>query len=74
MILSTRTRKDNNGLDPSLAVAIKEELAKSESSWRMTGHPLVFVGTTSEVERVPTRILDCFKHVVEFEVWRHVPI
>jgi peroxin-6 len=58
-------------LDSSILTVLQQELAKSESYWRTTDHPLVIVGTTSETQRVPSGILGCFKHVIDFEVPRH---
>jgi peroxin-6 len=64
-------RKEDIGLDSSIVTALTEELAKSESNWRMTGYPLVIMGTTSETDRVPSGILGCFTHIVDFEVPHH---
>lgn len=37
----------------------------------MTGHPLVIVGTTSEIVHVPSGILGYFKHVIDCKVSRY---
>ncbi len=47
---------------------ITDELAKLHSAWRVTGYPLVVVGTTSDSNRVDNSVLNGFKHVIKVEV------
>lgn len=60
--------KEDMGLDSSIATVLREEFAELHSNWKMTGHPLIIMATTSDNERVPTTILDCFKYIIDFEV------
>ncbi len=41
-------------------------------SWKETGFPVLLFGTTSEPEKIPQGVLNCFKHEVQFEVSRSV--
>lgn len=72
LFIITITRKlPDVSLDSSIITVLKQELAKSENNWGITGHPLVIVGTTSKIMQVPSGILPCFKHVIDCEVPRH---
>ena len=55
-------------LDPAIVNVIKELFQDLYGSWRLTGYPILVFGTTTEPGRVPTSLLSCFKHEVEFEV------
>lgn len=50
-----------------MAEALRECIAGLQPSWNLTGFPVVLVGTTDSHERVPPKILSCFKHEVVFE-------
>jgi peroxin-6 len=54
--------------DPAIVNVIKELFQDLYGSWRLTGYPILVFGTTTEPSRVPTSLLSCFKHEVEFEV------
>jgi peroxin-6 len=54
--------------DPAIVNVIKELFQYLYGSWRLTGYPILVFGTTTEPSGVPTSLLSCFKHEVEFEV------
>ena len=47
---------------------LKDLLADFAGSWRLSGYPILVFGTTAEPGRVPSGLLNCFKHEVEFNV------
>jgi hypothetical protein len=60
----------NDGVVSELVIAatLHDCINGLNESWKLTGYPVVVVGTTSESERVPKSILSSFKHEVSFEV------
>ena len=47
---------------------LKDLLADFAGSWRLSGYPILVFGTTAEPGRVPSGLLNGFKHEVEFNV------
>lgn len=63
---------DNNFFfaEPAIVGVLKEALDNIQNGWRLTGYPVIVLGTTSESGRVPANLLSCFKQEVAFEVSR----
>ncbi|KAM5535554.1 hypothetical protein V8D89_010721 [Ganoderma adspersum] len=61
------TQAQEPGKEPAVAEALRDCIASLQPSWNLTGFPVVLVGTTDSHERVPPKILSCFKHEVVFE-------
>ena len=59
---------DLNIPEPAGAEALRDCIAGLQPSWNLTGFPVLLFGTTDSHERVPSKILSCFKHEVVFEV------
>ncbi|KAI0648219.1 AAA-domain-containing protein [Trametes meyenii] len=55
------------GKEPAVAEALRDCIANLQASWNLTGFPVLLFGTTDSHERVPPKILSCFKHEVLFE-------
>ncbi|TFK55323.1 AAA-domain-containing protein [Heliocybe sulcata] len=53
--------------DTPLSSALRECISEMHEKWRATGHPVLVYGTTGNADRVPTSLLACFKHEVDFE-------
>ncbi|KAG6845032.1 hypothetical protein H0H87_001369 [Tephrocybe sp. NHM501043] len=64
---SQSTQAPEPGKEPAIANALKECIADAQDDWKMTGYPVVILGTTSQPSRVPSSILTSFKHEVLFE-------
>jgi len=47
---------------------MREVLDDLQANWKMSGYPVVVIGTTSENARVPAGILGCFKQEINIEV------
>ncbi|KAI0668555.1 AAA-domain-containing protein [Trametes maxima] len=55
------------GKEPAVAEALRDCIATLQASWNLTGFPVLLFGTTDSHERVPPKILSCFKHEILFE-------
>ena len=53
--------------EPAVAEALRDCIAGLQPSWNLTGYPVILFGTTDSHERVPPKVLSCFKHEVVFE-------
>ncbi|KXN87722.1 Peroxisomal biogenesis factor 6 [Leucoagaricus sp. SymC.cos] len=65
--LAQTTQPLGAGKEPAIVNALKEYIRESAQSWKITGFPVVVLATSNDTSRVPTSILSCFKHEVEFE-------
>ena len=54
--------------EPRIALVLQECLDGLLQPWRLTGHPLVVVGTTSTAQECSPGLLGCFKHEISIEV------
>ncbi|CDO74862.1 hypothetical protein BN946_scf185004.g12 [Trametes cinnabarina] len=65
--------QSTQGLEPGKAVAevLRDCIAELQSSWNLTGFPVLLFGTTDSHERVPPKILGCFKHEAPGEAERY---
>lgn len=55
-------------IEPAIAEVLRDCIAGLQPSWNLTGFPVLLLGTTDSHDRVPPKILSCFKHEVLFEV------
>ncbi|VDB88628.1 unnamed protein product [Peniophora sp. CBMAI 1063] len=60
------TQAPEPGNEPAIVNVLKDLLADFAGSWRLSGYPILVFGTTAEHGRVPSGLLNCFKHEVEF--------
>ncbi|RDX45475.1 AAA-domain-containing protein [Lentinus brumalis] len=61
------TQSQEPGKEPAIAEALRDCIAGLQPSWNLTGFPVLLFGTTDSHDRVPPKILSCFKHEVVFE-------
>ncbi|TBU46999.1 AAA-domain-containing protein [Dichomitus squalens] len=61
------TQGQEPGKEPAIAEALRDCIAGLQPSWNLTGFPVILFGTTDSHERVPPKVLSCFKHEVVFE-------
>jgi peroxin-6 len=65
-------------LEPALLNVLRDCIGDCKTSWRVTGFPVVTIGTCSEFGQLPVAIKSCFSHEVVFEASRpaslHVPV
>lgn len=55
--------------EPVIANVLGECLSDIQTGWKLTGYPVVVLGTTSESGRVPGTLLSCFKQEINIEVF-----
>ncbi|KAH0584181.1 hypothetical protein H2248_009739 [Termitomyces sp. 'cryptogamus'] len=65
--LAQTTQALEPGKEPPIANVIKECIAGAQEDWKITGYPVVVLGTTSQPSRVPPNIISSFKHEIPFE-------
>ncbi|KAG6861902.1 hypothetical protein C0995_010608 [Termitomyces sp. Mi166 len=53
--------------EPAIVNALKECIADAQEDWKITGYPVVILGTTSQSSQVPPNIISSFKHEISFE-------
>ncbi|KAH9951413.1 AAA-domain-containing protein [Amylocystis lapponica] len=56
------------GKEPAITDALQECITSLQQTWSLTGFPVLVFASTSTADRVPSRILSCFKHEITFEV------
>jgi len=55
-------------LEPPLTNALKECIGDLQTSWKLSGFPVIVVGTATDPSQVPPPILAQFKHEISLEV------
>ncbi|KAF9451245.1 AAA-domain-containing protein [Macrolepiota fuliginosa MF-IS2] len=63
--LAQTTQPLEAGKNPAIVNALRDCIAESIQSWKISGFPVIITGTTSDTSRVPLSILSCFKHEIE---------
>ncbi|RPD65775.1 AAA-domain-containing protein [Lentinus tigrinus ALCF2SS1-7] len=61
------TQNQEPGKEPAIAEALRDCINDLQPSWNLTGFPVLLFGTTDNHDRVPPKVLSCFKHEVIFE-------
>ncbi|RUS17939.1 P-loop containing nucleoside triphosphate hydrolase protein [Endogone sp. FLAS-F59071] len=51
--------------EPVIATVLRDLFNDLLESHRRTGHPIMVVATTGDIERLPTSVLGCFRHEVQ---------
>ncbi|KDR81364.1 hypothetical protein GALMADRAFT_239217 [Galerina marginata CBS 339.88] len=64
---SQTTQAAEPGKEPAVVNVLREVLGDIQSSWKLTGYPVIVLATTSESGRVPPGLLSCFKREVNLE-------
>lgn len=62
--------------EPTVASTLQECLKVAQEARANTGFPLILVGTTSDVEKIPLSVIGLFKEEVAIEVrqiWLSTP-
>lgn len=62
------TQAAEPGKEPAIVNVLRESLSNMQTSWRLSGYPVIVLGTTSESGRVPASLLSCFKQEIVLEV------
>ncbi|KAH9483816.1 Peroxisomal biogenesis factor 6 [Psilocybe cubensis] len=65
--LSQTTQAPEPGKEPVIANVLAECLNDIQNGWKLTGYPVIVLGTTSESGRVPKSLQSCFKQEINIE-------
>ncbi|KAG6813100.1 hypothetical protein H0H92_013954 [Tricholoma furcatifolium] len=65
--LAQTTQALEPGKEPAIAKALHECILSAQEEWKITGYPVVILGTTSQPGQVPPNVLSLFKHEISFE-------
>ncbi|KAH9924001.1 AAA-domain-containing protein [Epithele typhae] len=61
------TQGQEPGKEPAVAETLRDCIAGLQPSWTLTGFPVLLFGATDNPDRVPPKVMSCFKHEVAFE-------
>ncbi|EIN07593.1 AAA-domain-containing protein [Punctularia strigosozonata HHB-11173 SS5] len=65
--LAQTTQAQDAGKDPTITAALNDCIDSLNETWKLTGYPVVVVGTTSNPNMVATHLMSCFKHEISME-------
>ncbi|KAF9557670.1 AAA-domain-containing protein [Agrocybe pediades] len=65
--LCQTTQATEPGKEFVIANVLRECLEGIQAGWRLTGYPVIVMGTIRDSSRVPANLLGCFKHEIAFE-------
>lgn len=50
-----------------MTTVLRECFASARQGWKSTGHPVIILGTTCDIEKIPTGVLGAFKEEINIE-------
>ncbi|BGP35154.1 peroxisomal assembly protein [Rhodotorula toruloides] len=62
--LARKSQAMETGQEPPMTTALRDCFATIRDGWKASGHPVVVVATTTDVEKVPTGVLGLFKEEI----------
>lgn len=51
-----------------MSTILRECFATARSGWKASGFPIIIIGTTCDVDKIPTGVLGAFKEEISYEV------
>ena len=57
-------------VEPAMSTILRECFATARQGWKSSGFPIIVVGTTCDVDKIPTGVLGAFKEEISYEVSR----
>ncbi|CAG8465584.1 12000_t:CDS:10 [Ambispora gerdemannii] len=55
------------GQEPTVSVTLQDCFKQLVGSFKRIGHPVLVIGTTSDIEKIPASVIGCFRHQISFE-------
>ncbi|CAG8491490.1 5717_t:CDS:10 [Ambispora leptoticha] len=55
------------GQEPTVSVTLQDCFKQLVESFKKIGHPVLVIGTTSDIEKIPASVIGCFRHQILFE-------
>lgn len=65
--LARKSQAVETGQESTISAALQQCLQTAQESWKLSGKPLVIVGTTSDPDKIPISVLGCFKEEISIE-------
>ncbi|KLO07022.1 AAA-domain-containing protein [Schizopora paradoxa] len=62
------TQRSETNKEPAIVSEFRECISELSQAWKRTTFPVVVVGTSSQVESIPSGILTCFKQEISCDV------
>ncbi|BGP27447.1 peroxisomal biogenesis factor 6 [Rhodotorula toruloides] len=62
--LARKSQAMETGQEPPMTTVLRDCFATIRDGWKASGHPVVVVATTTDVEKVPTGVLGLFKEEI----------
>ncbi|CAG8479542.1 3558_t:CDS:10, partial [Acaulospora colombiana] len=55
------------GQEPTISTVLQDSFKQLVENFHKIGHPVLVVGTTSDIDKVPASVIGCFRHEIKFE-------
>ncbi|BGP43176.1 peroxisomal assembly protein [Rhodotorula kratochvilovae] len=65
--LARKSQAMETGQEPPMTTVLRDCFASIRDGWKASGHPVVVVATTTDVDKVPTGVLGLFKEEIGIE-------
>ncbi|GJN93762.1 hypothetical protein Rhopal_006819-T1 [Rhodotorula paludigena] len=65
--LARKSQAMETGQEPPMTTVLRDCFATIREGWQTSGHPVIVVATTTDVDKVPTSVLGLFKEEIAIE-------
>ncbi|KAL1924063.1 uncharacterized protein VTP21DRAFT_7098 [Calcarisporiella thermophila] len=65
--LARKSAVVETGQEPVIATVLQDLFGQLTTKFRETGYPLMVVGTTTDIDKLPANVLGCFRHEIALE-------
>ncbi|RHZ72519.1 hypothetical protein Glove_242g90 [Diversispora epigaea] len=55
------------GQEPSISSVLQDSFKQLLENFQTIGYPVLVIGTTGDIEKVPASVISCFRHEISFE-------
>ncbi|CAG8505257.1 3910_t:CDS:10 [Diversispora eburnea] len=55
------------GQEPSISSVLQDSFKQLLENFQTIGYPVLVVGTTGDIEKIPASVISCFRHEISFE-------
>ncbi|CAG8446247.1 7060_t:CDS:10 [Dentiscutata erythropus] len=55
------------GQEPTISIILQESFKQLIENFQTIGYPVLVVGTTGDIDKVPSSVIGCFRHEIIFE-------
>ncbi|CAG8526342.1 555_t:CDS:10 [Acaulospora morrowiae] len=65
--LAKKSATLETGQEPTISTVLQDSFKQLVENFQTIGYPVLVVGTTSNIEKVPASVIGCFRHEIIFE-------